>query len=74
MGRGGWKFLVTEHFFSQKHLPEVLKRKNKCSWGSETHANKKKFRRGEILGCLGRPTRGSRGVGKRYTSSYDYDM
>ena len=32
---------------------------------------------GGILGCLGRPhapTRGSRGVGKRYTSSYDHDM
>ena len=45
----------------------------KCSWGSETHANKKLFfgGGGGILGCLGRPTRG---VGKRYTSSYDHDM
>ena len=28
----------------------------KCSWGSETHANKKYFSGGGILGCLGRPT------------------
>ena len=30
-GRGGegWKFLVTEIFFSQKHLPGVIKRKKK---------------------------------------------
>ena len=54
----------------------------KCSWGSETHANKNLFfggGGGGILGCLGRPTphaptRGSRGVGKQYTSFYDHDM
>ena len=28
-GWGGWKFLVTEHFFPQKHLPGVLKRQKK---------------------------------------------
>ena len=27
--KGGWKFLVNEIIFSQKHLPGVLKRKKK---------------------------------------------
>ena len=92
---GGRKFLVTDIFFSQKHLPGVLKRKNKnklggrrksfffptkiffqkCSWGSETHAIF--FFGGGDFGVFGAPhapTRGSRGVGKRYTSFYDHDM
>ena len=49
----------------------------KCSWGSETHAKKIFFRGGGDFGVFGvphAPTRGSRGVGKRYTSSYDHDM
>ena len=51
----------------------------KCSWGSETHANKNLFFGGGggdfgVFGVLHAPTRGSRGVGKRYTSSYDHDM
>ena len=51
----------------------------KCSWSSETHAhkNKKYFSGGGDFGVFGAPhapTRGSRGVGKRYTSCYDHDM
>ena len=49
----------------------------KCSWGPKTHANKNLFFGGGDFGVFGAPhapTRGSRGVGKRYTSSYDHDM
>ena len=51
----------------------------KCSWGSETHANKYLFFGGGggdfgVFGAPHAPTRGSRGVGKQYTSSYDHDM
>ena len=51
----------------------------KCSWGSDTHANKNLFFGGGggdfgVFGAPHAPTRGSRGVGKRYTSSYDHDM
>ena len=51
----------------------------KCSWGSETHANKNLFFGGGggdfgVFGAPHAPTRGSRGVGKQYTSSYDHDM
>ena len=54
----------------------------KCSWGSETHANKNKiyFSGGGgggdfgVFGAPHAPTRGSRRVGKQYTSSYDHDM
>ena len=50
LGGGGQKFLSffsLLNFFFQK-----------CSWGSETHANKNLFfgGGGGILGCLGRPT------------------
>ena len=50
-----------------------------CSWGSETHANKNLFFGGGggdfgVFGAPHAPTRGSRGVGKQYTSSYDHDM
>ena len=41
---GGASFFSLLNFFFQK-----------CSWGSETHANNI-FRGGGILGCLGRPT------------------
>ena len=50
----------------------------KCSWGPKTHANKNLFfgGGGGFWGVWGapRPHPGSRGVGKRYTSSYDHDM
>ena len=53
---GGVEYL-TENFFSLRNVPGVLKKKfQKCSWGSETHANKIFFFGGGILGCLGRPT------------------
>ena len=67
-----WKFFVTEYFCSQKYLPGVLKKNSKFFFPTKFFCSK-----GGILGCLGRPhapTRGSRGVGKRYTSSYDHDM
>ena len=67
---GGEQFFFPTKFFFQK-----------CTWGSETHANKNLFfggGGGGILGCLGRPTPppgGRAGVGKQYTSSsYDHDM
>ena len=49
-------------FLTEKKFPltNVFFPYNFCSGGG-----------GGILGCLGRPTRG---VGKRYTSSYDHDM
>ena len=59
-------FFPLLHFFF-KNVPGVLKR-------MQTKIN---FSGGGILGCLGRPTaptRGSRGVRKWYTSSYDHDM
>ena len=57
-GGGGGVEYLTEIFFSLRNVPGVLKRKQKkCSWGSETHANKNLFfGGGGILGCLGRPT------------------
>ena len=71
MGVGGlgWKFLIVECPISSFYFP------TKCSWGSKTHAQF--FFRGGDFGVFGvphAPTRGSRGVGKRYTSSYDHDM
>ena len=66
---GGGEFLIffPTNFFFQK-----------CSWGSETHAKKKQFSGGGggfgVFGAPHAPTRGSRGVGKRYTSSFDHDM
>ena len=83
-GGGGEVEFLTEIFFSAKKCSwGFFSLLNfiffKCSWGSETHADKNLFfgGGGGILGCLGRPhapTRGSRGVGKQYTSSYDHDM
>ena len=61
-----------------RNVPGVLKRKKKnffsllnfffqkCSWGSGGDFG--------VFGAPHAPTRGSRGVGKRYTSSYDHDM
>ena len=56
-GGGGGVEYLTEHFFSLRNVPGVLKRGDFGVFGAP-HA----------------PTRGSRGVGKRYTSSYDHDM
>ena len=73
-GGGGEVEYLTENFCSLRNVPGVLKRQKKktflsffsllnfvfqkCSWGSETHANKNLFfgGGGGILGCLGRPT------------------
>ena len=50
-GGGGEVEFLTEFCFFAKFFFQ------KCSWGSETHANKKLFfGGGGILGCLGRPT------------------
>ena len=76
-GGGGEVEFLTENFVFAKKCSWGLKTPKKCSWGSETHANNLFFGGGGGLGCLGRPhapTRGSRGVGKQYTSSYDHDM
>ena len=72
VGGGGGKveFLTEKKKISLRNVPGVLKRK------------KKKiniFRGGGggdfgVFGAPHAPTRGSRGVGKRYTSSYDHDM
>ena len=66
LGGGGEKefFFPTKFFF--KNVPGVLKR-----------MQTKNFRGGGDFGVFGAPhapTRGSRGVGKQYTSSYDHDM
>ena len=63
------KIKISEFFFPTKFFFF------KCSWGSETLI----FRGGGggdfgVFGAPHAPTRGSRGVGKRYTSSYDHGM
>ena len=58
-GGGGEVEFLTENKFPLRNVPGVLNFFfQKCSWGSETHANKKLFfgGGGGILGCLGRPT------------------
>ena len=78
---GGEVEFLTEIFFSAKKCSWVFFFPTKISkmflgfW----NACKQKFifRGGEDFGVFGAPhapTRGSRGVGKRYTSSYDHDM
>ena len=89
VGGGGEVEFLTEKKNSLRNVPGVLKRKKKvfsllnfffqkCSWGSETHANNLFFGGGGghfgVFGAPHAPTRGSRGVGKQYTSSYDHDM
>ena len=64
-----WDYLLLHENWGEcslRNVPGVLKRKKKIFFGGGGG--------GGILGCLGRPTRGSRGVGKRYTSSYDHDI
>ena len=77
---GGWKFLVTEkkilaktsfflsllNFFF-KNVPGVLK----CMHNFFRGGGGGDF---GVFGAPHAPTRGSHGVGKRYTSSYDHDM
>ena len=85
VGWGGWKFLVTEKKNSLRNVPGVLKRKSFFPYKFK----KKKvpgilkrtqifFLGGEgnfgVFGAPHDPTRGSHGVGKRYTSSYDHDL
>ena len=70
VGAWGWKFLLTEIFFPTKFFfsKMFLGFWNACNFF---------FQRGGDFGVFGAPhapTRGSRGVGKRYTSSYDHDM
>ena len=63
--KGGGGFSLLNFFF--KNVPGVLKRMQ----------TKIYFSGGGDFGVFGAPhapTRGSRGVGKRYTSSYDHDM
>ena len=69
-GGGGRKiseFFFPTKFFFFKNVPGVLKRMQ----------TKIYFSGGGDFGVFGAPhapTRGSRGVGKQYTSSYDHDM
>ena len=67
---GGWKFLVTE----KKKIWGLKTKNKKCSWDSETHTQNFFLGGGGDFGVPHAPTRGSRGVGKRYTSSYDHDL
>ena len=88
-GGGGKMEFLTEKKNSLRNVPGVLKRSffsllnfffQKCSWASATHANKNLVfggGGGGDFGVFGAPhasTRGSGGVGKQYTSSYDHDM
>ena len=60
--------VLKRNFFFFKNVPGVLKRmqtKNYFSGGGGDFG---------VFGAPHAPTRGSRGVGKRYTSSYDHDM
>ena len=60
-GRKISKFFFPSNFFF-KNVPGVLKRTHRiCFWG------------GGVFGAPHAPTRGSRWVGKQYTSSYDRD-
>ena len=69
-----WGLKTQKSFFSLlnfffKNVPGVLKRmqtKNYFSGGGGGDFG--------VFGAPHAPTRGSRGVGKRYTSSYDHDM
>ena len=83
VGGGKMEFLTEKKKFAKKcswGLKTQKKNLNfqKCSWASETHANKNLFFGGGgdfgVFGAPHAPTRGSRGVGKQYTSSYDHDM
>ena len=67
-GGGGGKveFLTEKKYFAKK-----------CSWRLKRMQAKIYFSGGGDFGVFGAPhapTRGSRGVGKQYTSSYDHDM
>ena len=83
-GRGGGSFINWKNNFCKKNVPGVLKRKSfcplqfffqKCSWGSESQTHICFLGGGDfgVFGAPHTPTRGSRGVGKQYTSSYDHD-
>ena len=58
-GRGGEVFFPYYIFFSKMFLGFVF------FWGGGDFG---------VFGVPHAPTRGSRGVGKRYTSSYDHDL
>ena len=53
---------------------EFLTEKKKCSWGLKTPTKIYFSGGGGDFGAPHAPTQGSRGVRKRYTSSYDHDM
>ena len=79
-GRAGGGGGGEVEFLTEKKISDFFPLLNfffqKCSWGSETHANKNLFFRGGgdfgVFGAPHAPTRGSRGVGKGYTSSYGH--
>ena len=73
-----WLYIVLEHWMVEVFSNWIIffaktswgLKTQKCSWFNFF------FRGGGggILGAPHAPTRGSRGVGKRYTSSYDHDI
>ena len=72
---GGKVEFLTEKKISLRNVPGVLKLKN-VPGVLKRMQTKIYFSGGEfgVFGAPHAPTRGSRGVGKRYTSSYDHDM
>ena len=75
-GGGRWN-IELNFFFSLRNVPGVLKRKKNVPGVLKRMQTKIYFSGGGDFGVLGTPhapTRGSRGVGKRYTSSYGHDM
>ena len=62
-GGGGVEYL-TKKKFPLRNVPGVLKRQKKLGGGGDFG----------VFGAPHAPTRGSHGVGKRYTSSYGHDM
>ena len=63
-----WGLKTQKKNFVFKNVPGVLKRMHKIIYFSGGGGD---F---GVFGAPYAPTRGSRGVGKRYTSSYDHDM
>ena len=80
VGGGGGVEYLSEKKISLRNVPGVLKRKKKKNVPGVLKRMQTKiyFSGGGgdfgVFGAPHAPTRGSRGVGKRYTSSYDHDM
>ena len=81
-GGGGEVEFLTEKIFPLRNVPGVLKRKKNRFFSLlnvfflNVPGVLKRMHGGGVgvFGAPHAPARGSRGVGKRYTSSYDHDM